>query len=56
MNFYVVLAANETLYGEGDDMKLNKSGPIALFSDFKLPGSNGKPLESIDQTYVVSST
>ena len=46
--------ADDSRYGNGNDIKLVNLGPIALFSNFKLTTSSGKHLEVINQAHLVS--
>ena len=54
LNFEVVHADDSTVFAVGGDIRVVNSGPLALFSDFKLSTSSGKSLESTDHPNVVS--
>ena len=54
LNFEVIKKADDSRYGNGNDIKLVNLGPIALFSNFKLTTSSGKHLEDISQAHFVS--
>ena len=53
-NFEVIKKADNSRYGNGNDIKLVNLGPIALFSDFKQATSSGKHLEDISHAHLVS--
>ena len=46
--------ADDSIYGNGKDIRLNNLGPIALFSNFKLSTSSGKHLEDVSHAHIVS--
>ena len=52
--FEVIKKANDSRYGNGNDIKLVNLGPIALFSNYKLTTSSGKHLEDISHAHLVS--
>ena len=54
LNFEVIKKADNTRYGNANDIRLVSLGPIALFCNFKLTTSSGKHLEDISQAHVVS--
>ena len=54
INFDVLKAATSNRYADADDIRLINSGPIALFSNYKLTTSSGKHLENIDHAHIVS--
>ena len=54
LNFEVIKKADDSRYGNGNDIKLVNLGPIALFSNFKLITSSGKHLEDISHVHLVS--
>ena len=54
LNFEVIKKADDSRYGNGNDIKLVKLAPIALFSNFKLTTSSGKHLEDISHAHLVS--
>ena len=54
LNFEVIKKADNSRYGNGNDIKLVNLGPIALFSNFKLTTSSGKHLEDISHAHLVS--
>ena len=54
LNFEVVKRADNSRYGDGNDIRLVNLGPIALFSNFKLATSSGKHLEDISHAHLVS--
>ena len=54
LNFEVIKKADDSRYGNGNDIKLVNLGPIALFSNFKLTTSSGKHLEDISHAHLVS--
>ena len=54
-NFEVIKKADDSRYGNGNDIRLVNLGPIALFSNFKLTTSSGKHLEDISHAHLVSS-
>ena len=54
LNFDVLKAATSNRYADADDIRLINSGPIALFSNYKLTTSSGKNLENIDHAHIVS--
>ena len=49
----MVRAAAETNCAVKTGIRLVYSGPVALFSEFKLSTSTDNPLESMDHQYVV---
>ena len=54
LNFEVVKRADNSRYGNGNDIRLVNLGPVALFSNFKLTTSSGKHLEDISHAHLVS--
>ena len=52
--FDVLKAATSNRYADGHDIRLINLGPIALFSNYKLTTSSGKPWEKIDRAHIVS--
>ena len=54
LNFEVIKKADDSRYGNGNDIRLVNLGPIGLFSNFKLTTSSGKHLEDISHTDPVS--
>ena len=54
LNFEVVQKADDSRYGNGNDIRLVNLGPIALFSNFKLTTSSGKHLQDINHAHLVS--
>ena len=54
LNFEVIKKADNSRYGNGNDIRLVNLGPIALFSNFKLTTSSGKHLEDISHAHLVS--
>ena len=54
LNFGVLHAATGNGYADGDDIRLNNLGPIALFSNYKLTTSSGKHLQEISHAHIVS--
>ena len=54
LNFEVIKKADDSRYGNGNDIKLVNLGPIALFSNFKLTTSSGKHLEDFNHAHLVS--
>ena len=47
-------AATGIRYANGNDARLDTSGPIALFGSYKLTTGSGKHLEDDNQTHFVS--
>ena len=54
LNFEVIKKADNSRYGNNDDIRLVNLGPIALFSNFKLTTSSGKHIEDISHSHFVS--
>ena len=54
LNFEVIKKADDSRYGNGNDIRLLNLGPIVLFSNFKLTTSSGKHLEDISHAHLVS--
>ena len=54
LNFEVVKRADNSRYGNGNDIRLVILGPVALFSNFKLTTISGKHLEDISHAHIVS--
>ena len=52
--FEVIKKADNSRYGNGNDIKLVNLGQIGLFSNFILTTSSGKHLEDISHTHLVS--
>ena len=55
LNVDVVEAATGNRYVEGNENTWVNFGPVALFSNYKLPTSSGKLLENINHDHIVSS-
>ena len=53
-NFDIDQAATNNRYADGNDIRLVKLRPIALFSNHKSPTSSGKRLEDINHAHMVS--
>ena len=51
--FDVLHAATSNRYVDGNDKKLVRLGPFALFTSHKLPCSSGELLEEISQAHIV---
>ena len=54
LNFEVIKNADDSRYGNGNDITLVNLGPSSLFSNFKLKTSSGKHLEDINHAHHVS--
>ena len=54
LNSEVIEKADKSRYGNGNDIRLNNLGAIALFSNFKLTTSSGKHLKDISHAHPVS--
>ena len=54
LNFEVIKKADDSRYGNGNDIRLVNLGPIALFSNSKLTTSSGKHLEDVSHAHLVS--
>ena len=54
LNFDVLRADNSNRYVDANDIRLVNSGPIALFSNYKLTSSSNKHLEEISHAHIVS--
>ena len=54
LKFEVIIKADGSRYGNGNEIRLVNLGPIALFSNFKLTISTGKHLEDISHAHLVS--
>ena len=54
LSFEVINRADNSRYGNGNDIRLINMGSIALFSNFKLTTSSGKHLEDISHAHLVS--
>ena len=54
LNFEVIKKADNSRYGNGNDMGLINLGRIALFSNFKLTTSSGIHLKHISHAHIVS--
>ena len=54
LSFEFVKKADDSRYGNGNDIRLVNLGPIALFSNFKLTTSSGKHLEETSHAILVS--
>ena len=54
LNFDVLRVDNNNRYVYANDIRLVNLGPIALFSNYKLTTSSGKPLEEISHAHIVS--
>ena len=53
INLDVLQAASNNRYVDTSDIRLVSLGPIALFSNYKLPTSSGKHLEEISHAHIV---
>ena len=53
LNFEVIKKADNSSYGNGNDIRLINLGPIALFKKYKLKTSSGKHLEDISHSHIV---
>ena len=54
LNFEVIKKADNSRYGNGNDIRLVILGPIELFSNFKLTTGSEKHLEDISHAHIVS--
>ena len=54
LNFEVIKKADDSRYGNGNDIRLVNLSPIGLFSNFKLTTRSGKHLEEISHALSVS--
>ena len=54
LNFEVIKRADNSRDGNGNDEGLDNLGAIALFSNFRLTTGNGKHLEDINHSHIVS--
>ena len=54
LKFEVVKRTDNSRYANGNDIRLNILGPIALFGNFKLTTSSGKHFEDISHAHLVS--
>ena len=54
INFEVIKKADNSRYGNSNDIRLVNLAPIASFSKFKLTTSSGKHLEDISHAHNVS--
>ena len=54
LSFDVCDSATKNRYADGDNIRLVNSGPIALFSVYKLFTSSGKDLEEITHGHIAS--
>ena len=54
LGFEVIKSADNSRYVNGNDIRLVKLGPVALFSNLKLTTSSGKHLEDISHAHLVS--
>ena len=54
LNFEVIKKADNSRYGNGNDIRLVNLGPIALFSVFILTTSSGKHLEDFSHAHLFS--
>ena len=54
LKFEVVKKADDSRYGNGNDIKLVNLGPIELFGNFKITTSSGKHLEDFSHAHLVS--
>ena len=54
LNFEVIKRADNSRYGNGNDITLVNLGPVALFSIFNMTTSSGKHLEDISHAHFVS--
>ena len=55
VNFEVIKKADNSTYGNVNEIRLYNLAPIALFSNSKLTTSSGKHLEDISHAHIVSS-
>ena len=53
MNFDLLHAGTNNRYVDGDDIRLDNLGPIALFKIHKLATSSGKHLEEINHAHII---
>ena len=53
LNFEVIKKAGISRYENGNDIRLNYVGPIALFNNFEFTTSSGKQLEDMSHAYIV---
>ena len=54
LNFELIKKADDCRYGNGNDIRLDILGPIALFSNFKLITSSGKHLKDVSHAHLIS--
>ena len=54
LKFEVIKKADNSRYGNGNDIRLVKLGPIALFGKNKLTTNSGKHIEDISRAHIVS--
>ena len=54
LSFEVIKRADNSRYGNGNDIRLVNLGPFALFSNLNLTTSSGKHLEDISHAHLVS--
>ena len=54
MSFEVIKRADNSIYANGDDIRLVNLGQIALFSKFQMTTSSGKHLEDNSHAHIVS--
>ena len=54
LNFKVIKKADDSRYGNGNDIRLVNLGSIALLSNFTLTTSSGKHLEEISHAHLIS--
>ena len=54
LNFEAIKKVDNSIYGNGNDIRLVNLGPVAMFSNFKLTTSSGKHLEDINHAHLVS--
>ena len=47
-------ATSNNRYADGNDIRLVKLGPVALFSNYKLATSSGKHLEDVSHAHIIS--
>ena len=53
LNFEVIKRADNSIYANGDDIKLVNLGHIALFSNFKLTTNSQKHLEDVNHNHII---
>ena len=51
---FEVLKQDDTRYADGDQIRFNNFGPVALFSEVKLTAVSEKHLEKVDDLHTLS--